>query len=240
LNYYYSFMNLAKAIAVTRGLLAPQPPQNPRVLQHGLSARVVPGKPDKWKITARSSGGVFALLYHVSIGSPIPDPTELDARELLGYVHSIAWQLEKSGSPAAKSWFPCHWIFLSLGDQVWDVIAISREAVISRLPATLANVYEELSPEAAIPLAFQTLGLHAVQAQGFRFLQRTTPVQAQTPGKLNVAEVERSLRAALPSCVFEHLDGTNFQFCIGAPYVTGASTIPMNELAASYAVMYFL
>jgi len=240
LNYYYSFMNLAKAIAVTRGLLAPQPAQSPRALQHGLSARVVQGTPDKWKITAKSTDGVFALLYQATVGVPIPDSTEMDARELLGYVISIRWQLEKSGSPAAGSWFPCHWVFLSQGDQVWDVIGISRGAAVSRLPATLSGVYQELSPEAAKPLARETLGLQAVQAQAFRFLQRTTPIQAQEPGKYNVGEIEQSLRAAMPNCVFEYLDGTDFQFCIGLPYEVATGTIPMNELAASYAVLYFL
>jgi hypothetical protein len=233
-------MNLAKAIAVTRGLLAPQPAQNSRALQHGLSARVIPGTPDKWKITAKSTDGVFALLYQATVGVPIPDATEMDARGLLGYVPSISWQLQKSGSPVTRSWFPCHWVFLTHGDQLWDMIGISREADVSRLPATLAGVYQELSPEAARILARETLGLQAVQANAIRFLQRTTPIQAQEPGKYNVHEIENSLRAAAPNCVFEYLDGTDFQFCVGLPYGAATGTIPMNELAASYAVMYFL
>ena len=44
----------------------------------------------------------------------------------------------------------------------------------------------------------------------------------------------------MPNCVFEYLDGTDFQFCVGLPYEAATGTIPMNELAASYAVMYFL
>jgi len=218
LNYYYSFMNLAPAIAVTRGLLVPQPAQSPRALQHGLSARVVQGTPDRWKITAKSADGVFALLYQATVGVPIPDSTEMDARDLLGYVLPIRWQLDESGSPAPRSWFPCHWVFLSQGNELWDVIGISRGAPLSRLPATLSDLYQELTPEAAKDLARETLGLQAIQAQAFRFLQRTKPVQAQEPGKYNAGEIEQSLRAALPNCLFEYLDGTDFQLCIGLPY----------------------
>jgi hypothetical protein len=44
----------------------------------------------------------------------------------------------------------------------------------------------------------------------------------------------------VPNCVFPHLDDTERQFCLSLPYSTPQGAIPMNELAASYAVMYFL
>jgi hypothetical protein len=240
LNYYYSFMNLAKASAVAFGHLAPQPAECPRMLKHGLSARVVPNTPAKWKITVQRADGIFGLLYQATIGIPIPDGTELNARELLGYVPSISWQLAKSGTGTAQGWWPCHWVFLTQGDQLWDVIGILRGADLSQLPPALSGLYQELSAEAAKPLARETLGLQAVQAQALRFLQRTTPLPAREPGKYNASSIEQSLRVAILYCVFEHLDSTDFQFCIGLPYSTAAGLVPMNELVASYAVMYFL
>ena len=39
---------------------------------------------------------VFPRLYDMVIGAPLPDGTELDARELLKYISPIAWQLDKS------------------------------------------------------------------------------------------------------------------------------------------------
>lgn len=240
LNYYYSFMNLAKACAVALGQLPPQAAQTPRILKHGLSARVVPVTPETWKVSVQSADGIFALLYQAAVGVPIPVGTELDARHLLGYVSPIGWQFGKSGIAAAPSWWPCHWVFLSRGEEVWDVIGIFKDADLSRLPDTLSNLYQELSPEAAKPLARETLGLQAIQAHSLRFLQRTVPLQPREPGKYNVSGVEESLRNAIPNCVFEHLDSTDFQFCLGLPYATATGQVPMNELLASYAVMFFL
>jgi len=240
LNHYYAFMNLAKAAALASGKLPAQGAPGPRILKHGLSARVAPGAPDTWKLTVQHADGIFALLYETAIGVPIRVGTELDARDLLGYVSSIGWQLAKSGRGTAHSWWPCHWVFLSQGEQLWDVLGISCEADLSRLPPTLSSQYQELAPDAAKLLARETLGLQAVQASAVRFLQRATPLPPREPGKYNASGIEQALRTAIPNCVFEHLDSTDFQFCVGLPYAAPTGQIPMTELVASYAVMYFL
>lgn len=240
LNFYYSFMNLAKALAVARGLFAPQPSQDLRLLQHGLSARVLPGTPDTWKLTVRGADGLFALLYRATVGTSVPDGLEFDARRLLGYVSTITWQLDKSGTGVQKSWFPCRWIILTQNEECWDIIVVHREADIDRLAPSFGGVYQEVASDAARPFAFRVLGLHAVQANDLRFLERKVPVPTLRPGHHNVREIERSLREAAPNCVFEYLDGTDHQFCLGLPYSSGGPSIPMTELIASYAVTYFL
>lgn len=128
LNYYYSFMNLAKALAIVRGLLPPQPAQEPRQLHHGLSARVVPGNPDTWRLTVRGADGVFPMLFRTITGAPIPENTDLEARRLLGYSLPIGWQLQKSGNGALSAWFPCRWIILTQATECWDVIGVPRRS----------------------------------------------------------------------------------------------------------------
>jgi hypothetical protein len=240
LNYYYSFMNLAKAIALSRGLFPALPVDAPRHLRHGLSASVESGLSDKWKLTIKSAGDIFGLLYQASVGTSAPAGTTMDARELLGYVSSIHWQVEQSRPTEAASWFPCKWVILVDGKRFWDVVAVPRVANMSKLSPALGTLYEELPVEAAKDLARSTMDLQAVQAASFRFLQRTTPLEAEDPAKVNVRPIEDSLCAAIPNCVFEHLDGTEFQLCIGVPYEAAEGPMAMNELAASYAVMYFL
>jgi hypothetical protein len=240
LNYYYSFMNLAKAIALSRGFLPPLPADAPRLLRHGLTARVESGPIDKWKLTINSEHDIFGLLYRASVGVSATARTTMDARELLGYVSPIHWQVEQSRPNEAASWFPCKWVILIDGKRFWDVLAVPRVAPLAKLEAGLGSLYEELSFDAAKDLARSTMGLQAVQAASLRFLQRITPLESEDPDQMNVRPIEDSLCAAIPNCVFEHLDGTEFQLCIGVPYGADPGPIAMNELAASYAVMYFL
>ena len=59
-------------------------------------------------------------------------------------------------------------------------------------------------------------------------------------GAIRTGPLEETLCNALQNCVFEHLEGTDFQLSLGVPYQTAKGPIPMNELVASYGVMYFL
>ncbi len=240
LNYYYSFMNLAKALAIVRGVLPPQPVHEPRQLHHGLSARVIAGNPDEWRLTVRGDDGVFPMLFRTVIGAPIPDNTELEARRLLGYSLPIGWQLQKSGNGALIAWFPCHRIILVQAAECWDVIGVPREAPLDRLPASFSAAYEEIPVDQAKAFAFTTLGLHASVASELRFLQRKTPEVSAAAGECNAAALDRLLEESAPHCTFELLNGTDYEFGLGIPYAAAASTVPINELVASYAVMYFL
>lgn len=241
LNYYYSFMNLVKALAVARGVLLPQPGRDPRVLQHGLSARVVAGPPDSWRLVARGADGLFSLFYRLMVGVPIPDNTELDTRRLLGYVSPIGWQLAKSGGGATMGWFACKWVIVTdSAAGCWDIIAVPRDADIARLPAGFDAAYEEIPADAAKAFAFAQLNLHAAEANEFRFLQRKVPIPSPAPNQYDVATIERLLKECAGDSVFEYLGGMDYQFALGMPYAVVGGNVPMNECVASYAVMYFL
>lgn len=238
LNYYYAFMNLAKAVAVVRGLMPPQQVQEPRRLHHGISARVLPGNPDEWRVTVQGADGVFAKLYGVSVGVALQNGTEFDCRRLLGYLRDVSWQLDESGNGDWKGWFPSKWVFLQSPTHWWDVLVLQRRLPLDRLPPTVSDAYHEISVHGTKEFAFKRLGLHAVQAQSYRFLERKVPVPSDSQ---NVAmELERLLRQSIPNCVYECPNDVNEGFAIGLPYSTPIGSIPINELTAVYAVMYFL
>jgi hypothetical protein len=240
LNFYYFAMNLAKAAALAKGVLPFQPQNEPRRLQHGLSARVQAGAPDTWRLIVTGSG-VFSRLYRTSIGVDIPDQTELDGRRLLGYLAGIGWQLEKSGNEGLKAWFPCKWVVAVASAEYWDVIAAPRSMPIERLPASLGEAYCEVSPQAAKQFAFDTMGLHATQASGYRFLERRIPLATNGDGSLQGPELDRRLRAALPNCVFECPTDADHHFAIGLPYVsaTGGNE-PARGCLRSHVLPQFL
>ncbi|MEK7994195.1 MAG: YaaC family protein [Planctomycetota bacterium] len=240
LNFYYSIMNLAKAITVAKGGLNPQAVEEPRRLHHGLAARVVAGKPDEWRLSVGTEDGVFSRLYQASVGMPVPDHAVIDGRQLLGYLGDITWQLDKSGNSDFKAWFPCKWVIAVGTGEYWDVVAVPRRVPVDRLPPSLGDAYDELAVDAVKEFAAVTLGLHAIQAGHYRFLQRKVPIKTDPSGNLNGAALDRLLRESMPNCVFDCPTAVEHHFAIGLPYASNTGPLPMNELVAAYAVMYFL
>jgi len=240
LNYYYAFMNLSKALAVVRGLLLPQAAQVPRVLHHGMSARVDIGPPEVWRLRVQSADGGFSLLYQSTIGNPIAHGTEFDVRLLLGYATPIGWQIQKSGVAIPRAWFPCKWIIaVAPANGCWDIIGMFRDLDLTRLPAAFDAAYEEIPQDAIKTFAFRNLGLQASEAGGYRFVQRKAPLPIAA-GQVQFPDLRLALRNDLAGCIFEFLDDPNYHFAIGLPYVAAGQNVSMDEGVALYAVTYFL
>lgn len=240
LNYYYSFMNLAKALAVVRGLLCPKRMQDIRKIKHGITSKPIAGNPDVWKVTVQGPGEIFTMLYQLIIGTQIDSNTELNAIHLLGYSAPIGWQIQKLNNITKIKWFPCYRIILTQPNNCWDIIGLLRDVSIDLLPDSFCAAYEEVSADGAKTFAFKTLRLHAYHSATFRFLQRKNPIHLTVPGKYDISELDRSFNEMLPHHVFEHVNNTEFQFGLGIPYETEITHIPMNEFVASYAIMFFL
>ncbi len=238
LNHYYSFMNLAKALGVIRGELWTSQPGLPRRLRHGLTASVVTGDPDEWRLVTQGEEEIFPLLYRLSTGTAISKGTVLNARQLLPYVSAIGWQLQQSGYHA-RSWFECYWGLVGNGDDYWDIVVVPRDLDLEGLPPRFQVTYEELAHEHAKNMARMLFDMHATQASSFRFLQRVTPFHSDTPGVWNFRIIDDDLKACLPGSVFEHLSREK-HLSIALPYPANPSPIAMNEQVAAYAVMFFL
>jgi hypothetical protein len=243
LNHYYAFMNLAKALALCRGLLGLQQPLgSARKLRHGVSARVVDGNPDQWNLTVHSSDGVFEHLYRAVTGGQIPPSSVLNVRQLMSYVSSIAWQFGKTYPQLGRRWFLCYWIVRVHPDHgCWDIVGIPREADLSSVPAAFCAAFEEVPHELAKGFAHEALGLQAVQALAYRFFQRKATIPCPTPGKYDVSSLDSEFRLLLDKCVYENLDTSKLEFGLGLPYpIPSGSTAAMNEFIATYGTMYFL
>ncbi len=238
LNYYYSFLNLAKAAALACGLLKPQLPVEQRVIHHGISAKVVAGNPagapDQWSMRVRDPTDVFGLLYALSIGTFIAEDTELEGHRLLRYVSPIQWQMGKSGYGPCP-WCPCFWVLMvnQPTNESWDLLIFPRQFLVDDMPEAFKAVYQEVASNAAQPFAWTALKLHAVQANRLRFLQRAAPVD-------NPKKIEESIRSTAPYSLHESLATVEQQVALSLPYNTGGNNVPMTELIAAYGVMYFL
>jgi hypothetical protein len=223
LNYYYSFMNLAKALAVARGALTPISIAGPRMLRHGLKASVVPGTPPVWRLLVHGTDDVFALLYRMVMGVAVTRGAEVDARGLLRYVSPIFWQLEKCGH-GPPEWIRCKWMMVADGAQEWDILAIPRSADLARMPHAFDTAYQEIATTDIKQMAWDLLGMNPMPSVGDGF----------TPGRIRDA-----LQAEAPNHFFPVDDASN-QLALGFPFASPIGPVPMSELVAGYSVMYFL
>lgn len=240
LNYYYSFLNLAKAVCLVQGALPAQAAAEPRIIRHGLSARVVVGDPDVWRLAVGQADDVFPILYRVSFGMAINPNTLLDARDLLGYVIPIGWQLKVSDRASMIRSFLCRWAMLVRDREQWDVIAIPMAAPLDAMWNTLSAVYEELDPATTKDFAFRIFNMHAVVATRFRFFQRRQPAVTDQPGVWQPTVLQAGLQQALPNAVFENIHGSPDEFLLCLPYTADGLSLPLNEMIACYAIMFFL
>ena len=234
LNYYYSFLNLAKALLTARGRLPSE-----KVL-HGLRS-IVPQQNSgvgDWRVLTRE--GVFRLLYEQQFGLPIPVGLELKIDQLLAYPRSVALQYQESGFGPTKSG-PGVCLGRTDTTDAWTLIGIPKQLSVlnhPRLNQTLTAEYVQI--EAPHRLLMETFGFHAVAVRTFDFFESRKLLPRDPQGNVFPEPLLRPLRLALPDAVSPPLTNDLQQFSINLPYDSGGAYTPMNALCALYAVMFFL
>jgi YaaC-like Protein len=89
LNYYYSFMNLAKALILLR-----TPSFVDSNLTHGITQQPTPGSLKKQKIIIRKDG-VFPMFYQIVTGHKLTNNATLKITDLLGYTSDVGFEYTK-------------------------------------------------------------------------------------------------------------------------------------------------
>jgi hypothetical protein len=259
LNYYYSFLNLAKAYCLLRGALPALPAvpaspavlataaspaittSNPRRLKHGVSERIQTGCPDVWQLAVGGQDDVFPLVYRLFIGEEIKSGTTLDVHDLFGFVPAIGFQLKESGYASRVLAFPSKWAMCSTPTEVWDVLGVASGAPINLLGTQFSADYEEVDFASVKASARQWWKLPAFEAMQFQHFQRKKPFPIED-GKWSPSQLQGALEQTLPHSVFEYFSSNDFEFmlCFSCPILGSGCRIPMNQDVASYAIMFFL
>ena len=258
LNFYYSFLNLAKACCLLRDLLPPLPAvsaspalmataaspattaSGPRRLRHGISEHIRHGVPDLWQLTVNGPNEVFPLLYKLLLGTDIAAGTAFDAHDLFAFVPSIGFQLKESGYPSMLG-FRCKWIMVMTEAEAWDIIGIPADAPIALMGDRLTNDYEQVENADIKPLARDWWGQLAHEVHQYAYFQRREP-QPLIDGHLHSGRLRRAFDQTFSPYASEYLWGDDHQFMLylTCPTQNGGARVPMNQLAASYAIMFFL
>jgi hypothetical protein len=234
LNYYYAFLNLAKAILTADGVLTAGTFAGMRV-RHGLASkapRTGAGVVD-WTVQVRE-GGVFPRLYTRVMKCKVSKGTDLNVAQLLGYSTPISLQhLESDCGPLRT--YPGNCVLLGDSEASWTMIAIPRAAGVADLfPATFLTHYREIQTPKAV--ALQVFGFHAVASADMQFFESIEVLRKE----VSVSAACAALHMAAPRSIFPPVVSSNHQFVLHAPCEATTGPIPMSEMLATYAAVFFL
>jgi hypothetical protein len=234
LNYYYSFLNLAKGVLVLRGLLPVGK------VRHGLSSVFPPPHSgiSEWKLTVLD--GVFPLLYEQLFKQTIPIPSVLKIDQLLAYSWPVGLQYAESGFGLPKV-SQCFCANRVNATHTWTLIALPRTTTVqthSLLGPALSAMYREI--ESPKDFAREAFAFHGVATAQYQFFETLNPIPLNAEGGALTTDLLAPLYQAMPGAVHPPVNNVETQFVLSLPYETGIAFMPMTELVATYAVIFFL
>jgi hypothetical protein len=142
--------------------------------------------------------------------------------------------MSKSGYSAYPA-IRAYWMLMvapQAQQQGWDMIVLDRRFPIDRMPAAFQALYREIAPDVVREFAWLALRMHGVTSIQHRFLERI--------GSASPPEIENSIRLTAPYHLHPNVLGGDRQIVLSLPCTNANAPVPMTELVAAYAVMYFL
>ena len=248
LNFYYAFLNLAKASCLLGNAFPAKKKSEldgfvstPRKVRHGVSENILIGSPDDiWELRVQKPTDVFGLFYKLSVGQEIAEGALLEGHDLLGYVRSIGWQLSECGYREKTASFGCRWALAGTPESAWDVIGIPNVVQVGLLPAAFLQQYEPVTFPTIKNFARRVFNLSAADALGYAWFQRRIPYPTDDPEVFNAKVVLDDIEKALAGSIFWDSTTMGHQFLLCMPCRSSVGDIPMNEEMATYSVLYFL
>lgn len=247
LNYYYSFLNLAKASCLLAGVFPEREDVGdsvaevtPRRVRHGLFEKIV--FPDRWTVTVGSVTDVFPLYYELVLKQPIGSKSVLEVHDLLGYSLPIGWQLRKSSYGDKARAFPAYWALVGNGSHSWDLVGLPSGVPSQYIPAAFFDQYDEVEHLSIKDFVRRAFGIAAVTAAGIRFFQRRIPYPSGEGGEFHSGILGTDFRAAMDHHAFPNLSDEIHQFIFSArcPNADGTLSVAMSPEIATYATWFFL
>lgn len=234
LNYYYAFLNLAKAL-----ICISDPDEVDQRISHGLQHAHNVGALQEQHIASRS--GVFAKLYELMIGQQIPEGYRLSIATLLSYSTDISHEFSLTGF-GERSILPAMFRIQSADVGTHATLAIPRFELVERRVEMLQELltsYEEVDFEKEI--AREQFGLFAEQKKRFRFFEtrKQYPHEGNNNDVIPVPVIVRECRMALHNYYQSNPykdDYCDFYLCLPLDN----PRLPFNEILAIYGVMYYL
>ena len=232
LNYYYAFLNFAKALILLR-----TPSFQDHNLQHGLTADSISSNTRKQSIIVKHNG-VFPLFYRQVMGKHVAPQTKLTLASLFAYCQDIGFEYHALKYGISRP-MPCKFIVGMSGatNTAAPVIAIAGgpTKLTQALRSLLEKTFEQVEmPASTVRNVFNCLA-HEQSAMAFYQGKKDYPVINNTTDlQLIVNDVVLALKGAISYTPFDD----EFLFVLNPPITPKRHE--MNETIAIYCSMFAL
>jgi hypothetical protein len=229
LIYYYSFLNLAKALCE---LKHPRLHRQPESYRHGVSWRASPRSlvnPERERITV-TARGVWHLLWEVIMGRrcPAANPASVRIRDLFSYCPEVSSEFGRTYRG------PRRLIELNEPDILYDN-DLDEAWIRFSLDRSDLRLHRLSIPKLLPLIRFHGGGYREVRSQKkeFRTFQSKTPVKVG-PGRTALEAIYPHVQ---PFNLFTHLDRGELKFSIP---VQGRLPIQMPQIIILYSILFWL
>ena len=234
LLYYYSFLNLAKAIAFVRDPAFPA-----GRIKHGLGQGPVAASLVKSTVISEADG-VFNRFFKLIFGQEFPKNSSVDIRELLGYMTDLRWEYGSFNLGAPRSTSAS--ISVTRDARETDFRGLlTVKNIGSGFDRSVAKVlvqnFEQVLPDQ------QTIrnifGWSPARTSEHTFWRTRKAYSPTAPGKIAAHTVCLDIAASLGNKVSKSPFDEDELIAINLD-LKQPPGIPMNEFMAIYVVMFFL
>ena len=236
LIYYYSFLNLSKAI-----ILFDNPNTVDGKILHGLTFNLSKDSLDKQKLKINKTG-VFPLLYKHLTGDVINQEIQIDLLSLFAYCTDITFEIHRTNLVQQMiAPFLGRILVNQSGDQASLVLATPNMSLLessNKFKTDFYSYFEEVTiTEAQITNIFglEVSGLRSM----FRFFQSKKTYSFT--GAADIPAILSDCRVTLDKYIsensFNEKEYVNFYFNSPLP---NSNDKPFNEPLAIYSIFYFL
>ena len=233
LNYYYAFLNLAKAY-----ILVHQPQFTGRNSNHGLGFKLRKGGLSKQFVTSAKSG-VFANFYRQVTGVQLAKNVDMNIVNLLGHCSDISYEYQ-TGKFGARRMSRGHIAIATDNNECWVVISLQQFEGLEKYRISL-EAFHRLVEEVSV-FSHQARELFEIVAEHkseFRFFQSRIAYRRGAEQSIPIAKIIREWSDAVGHLltVAPYDDAMDFQLDFPLKL---SEQLSIKEPVAIYALMYFL
>lgn len=238
LNYYYAFLNLAKAYICLK---------DPKIVSgkitHGLFYRFRKGR-FSTQFLGIESKGLFPLFYQKIVGIALPAQFRPNVRLLLTYCSDIAHECETGGYGQHRS-LPCrHRVLFDQRNTKtgFSLLAIQHFERIDPYKKALAPFfayYDEVDATGHIPQVATYFRTSHPEARALRYFESKKHYPLDPSGSIRLTTVIPEINTALGGHYLTNPYRSEHEFFLTVPW-SKKQQIPFNEILAIYILMFYL
>jgi hypothetical protein len=241
LLYYYSFLNLAKALIVQK-----KPALVDKTFRHGLHRKTKSGKLIDRSFQVQQSSAnqisVFNEIYNLEYESYLPSNRSISFYNTLGYVTDIGSETDKLLKRASRKVHPTkvYCLLNNKTNKCWTVLVTPNGFYPNNYKSAFGGFekdFQRFNP-GALSLQF-SFDMTNNQSKNFNFSQSIAEYDVLPSGSIALWETKKHIEDTIGHFSQDYIYDDSFSFCITDP-IRKNWQAPFNEPLAIYSMMFYL